>query len=640
CGPMADPSTVPQMPQRLSPTSESPLRTGRQSSLWRLLAPWGRPTAPVETPAGIEASLTRDRSTSYNTLNLPPPQALRSSASSMRASVDVAGGGTSLPHPRNPALHSTDGQPFIILDKRDHHLALSRYHQVLRSAEAYRWQWANLGQAAYEFGHALENLARSPGAGDDAAPGLLSASGLHYVLANQYALQSHTIHSQFEEPFRERMEQFATAAQQNEHQHDQKVTNLCETIRRTEDEYVLKAHQGARRLGQFRQGLQKLSAQLDQLDQLKQDYATQTQQAENDMAVVLLNQTSTVIRALVDICDRVSEKAVSDPQLEAMLSRCPDPFNVYATHDTSQELFSVLKPLAMDALVGSVRSSYLANHDTGAANLGTTAGPRNIRTAKQATASHSSSNVPLSNPSQADLSSDQAETSQFNAAQPATEPNTPSVHTGLDTSFPAARLQDLKVAMTFESGEDPHPGEPTDGINDHASTGHNNSTSHDPSSAVNDSFLGTTPYADSATHSPPLAAAGYNSRGPPLSSNRASSPETSPQPTKSEATSAMFAPPMTTEFHFGTDWADHPPVSHPSSSSFTEVYFSNTVPTDLLAAQNSTFPTQGFITHRPILQACDHASDAGSPVPTAASPTDANTSTKSPTQWFGIPPTK
>ncbi|KAJ1980461.1 hypothetical protein H4R35_001124 [Dimargaris xerosporica] len=437
---MADPSAVPQMPQRLGPTIEPPRRTGRQSSLWRFLAPWGRPMTSVETHPGAEASPARDRSTSYNTLNLPPTQALRSSASSMRASIDVAGGGASLPHPRNAALHSTDGQPFIILDKRDHHLALSRYHQVLRSAEAYRWQWANLGQAAYEFGHALENLARSPGAGDDAAPGLLSASGLHYVLANQYALQSQTIHTQFEEALRERMEQFASVAQQSEHEYDQNVTNLCETIRRTEDEYVLRAHQGARRLGQFRQGLQELSAQLDQLDQLKQDYAAQTQQAENDMAVILLNQTSTVIRALVDICDRVSEKAVTDPQLEAMLTRCPDPFNVYATHDTSQELFSVLKPLAMDALVGSVRSAYLPNLDTGTTNLSNAAGSRNTRTAKQMTASYSGPDVPPTNPPQADHPSSLAEDSQSDAAQSAAEPDTPSNHVRPDMSFSVACL--------------------------------------------------------------------------------------------------------------------------------------------------------------------------------------------------------
>ncbi|RKP39429.1 hypothetical protein BJ085DRAFT_12725, partial [Dimargaris cristalligena] len=245
-----------------------------------------------------------------------------------------------------------------IMDKKDYSTAIARYHAVLVSAANYRVQCSNLGHAAYEFGHALENLARSPGAGD-AASGLSSTSGLHYIVANQYALLSNTIFSQFEDPLRESLETFSTSAIEKEKEHDQKVAALSETIQHTENEYVLGAQRGGRELGQFRQALQELTGQLDRLEQLKHDYVADSLQSEQTMANAVLQQASVTIRALTDICDRVSHKAVTDPQLEALLSHCPDPFQVYETTDSSREIFSVLQPLAMmgTSSGGSLRGS-------------------------------------------------------------------------------------------------------------------------------------------------------------------------------------------------------------------------------------------------------------------------------------------
>ncbi|KAJ1926425.1 hypothetical protein IWQ60_003805 [Tieghemiomyces parasiticus] len=341
-----------------------PGRPRTVSSLWQRLAPWSY-SQPISLAAPAGPSRTqsvgtvgRDRSCSHNTIGFgmtsplphpatpgPPAYFPRSSASSVRhAPLDLPS--SPLPPTSTSSSHAAAGTPFIIMAKKDSRSALLRHYGVLAAAENYRVQCANLGQASYEFGSALESLARSPGAGDTAA-GLSSASGLHYMMANQYALLSKTVYTSFETPVREALDDFAHTAQTKEREHDQQVDELSQTIKQTEQAYVLNAQQGARELTQFRRALQQLTAQLDELEQLKQTYAREALDDEQTVATTVLTQTSVTIRALTDICDRLSSKALTDPQLEAMVGNCPDPFNAYETADTSKELFSVLPPLAM-----------------------------------------------------------------------------------------------------------------------------------------------------------------------------------------------------------------------------------------------------------------------------------------------------
>ncbi|KAJ1961120.1 hypothetical protein IWQ62_003977 [Dispira parvispora] len=354
----------PTFSQQSSPPTSSPLSSSsrRPSSLWGKLAPWShhpttrtKPTegnseplasgsfgyAPLAAATATPITATsRQRNASQFSAALPIPR--QSTSSSCRApSVDMPGG---------------QGQPFIIVDRKEYGTALSTYQQVLTAAENYRMQSAKLGQAAVDFGQALEQLARSHGT-SDAATGLQSASGVHYILANQYALLSTMLHAQLEVPLQQALDNFTQAAQESEQAHDVKVSELSAVIQSTEENYVLRAHQGGRELGQFRQALQQLTTQLDHLEQLKQDYATDTQARENGMASTILRLTSTGLRALVDICDRISQKVLSDPQLEPAVAECPDPFQVYETEDTSQQLFSVLQPLSMGNLSHSLRDS-------------------------------------------------------------------------------------------------------------------------------------------------------------------------------------------------------------------------------------------------------------------------------------------
>lgn len=67
---------------------------------------------------------------------------------------------------------------------------------------------------------------------------------------------------------------------------------------------------------QFRKALQDLTQQVDEVDRIKTDYHQHILDIERKNHHFLLSKVATVVRAQVDIYERISNKGLADPMLE------------------------------------------------------------------------------------------------------------------------------------------------------------------------------------------------------------------------------------------------------------------------------------------------------------------------------------
>ncbi|CAG8514355.1 24549_t:CDS:2 [Dentiscutata erythropus] len=235
-------------------------------------------------------------------------------------------------------------EPTIILSRNDIRASFEAYEQLLSSAKIYRNQMIALAQAAAGFGQSLERLARCKGA-FDAGPALQAAAGLHYLMSNHQQLLSDAFYKKFEIPLLENLDVHKATILANEECYDKSLAEMSKRIKETEAENLRSGRKRQRDLSQFRRALQDLTRQVEELDRLKTDYYRQTLDTEQNNLNYILSKVSTVIRAEVDIYERISSKGIADPILEGMIKQGPDPFCAYPNAEESSEIFTALPPI-------------------------------------------------------------------------------------------------------------------------------------------------------------------------------------------------------------------------------------------------------------------------------------------------------
>ncbi|KAF9572924.1 hypothetical protein EC968_009230 [Mortierella alpina] len=104
---------------------------------------------------------------------------------------------------------------------------------------------------------------------------------------------------------------------------------------------------------QFRQALTTLTMQVDELERIKLGYYFGTLESEQSNLQLILQKTSTVVRAEVDIYERIAQKGLNDLILEPMTTQGPDPYCTYPTTDEFSSIFSILPPTPIIPTSGS-----------------------------------------------------------------------------------------------------------------------------------------------------------------------------------------------------------------------------------------------------------------------------------------------
>ncbi|KAM0342809.1 hypothetical protein ACHAPU_009173 [Fusarium lateritium] len=279
-----------------------------------------------------------------------------------------------------------------VLTKADLELSQQSYSDLLSSAKGYRLALAALSTAASTFGSALEACARLKEAraepigpsgaanmaasfnakGSCTADMLMSASGVHHLVANHQQILSETVYRSFEVPLLHDLDKWQTVIDDEEETYKQNIKAQSREIKRLEKEGMKLHKQRRRDVGRFRAHLVDLTTKLDGLTTLHADHARTLLRESQETSGRIVEASCSLVRAEVDIFESLARKGWSGGGLDDLLEKGQD---LFATEDDganlgnggsgdTPKLFSILPPKSILADTGSEQSRSHARGDS------------------------------------------------------------------------------------------------------------------------------------------------------------------------------------------------------------------------------------------------------------------------------------
>ncbi|KAH7037145.1 uncharacterized protein B0I36DRAFT_345307 [Microdochium trichocladiopsis] len=301
-----------------------------------------------------------------------------------------------------------------VLTKADLEQSQIAYSDLIATAKAYRVALASLSTASSAFGCALEACARLKEARADTlsssghghilpmtnsytanggrlqssgactADLLLSASGVHHLIANHQQILSETVYRSFEVPLLDELDKWRREMADEDQSYQNEVAARAKEIRRLEKE-GLKLHKQRRRdLGKFREHLVDLTSKLDGLTTLQGEHSRTLLSESQVTSSRILDASCSLVRAEVEIFESLARKGWNGGGLDDLLEKGRDLFaneddalgasaGVLAAHaggqgitstgtgaaDGGAKLFSILPPKSIlaDSSGGGVENS-------------------------------------------------------------------------------------------------------------------------------------------------------------------------------------------------------------------------------------------------------------------------------------------
>ncbi|SPN99854.1 related to IVY1 - phospholipid-binding protein [Cephalotrichum gorgonifer] len=333
------------------------------------------------------ATSRRDRSPSPSPSQLPPVPGSPSYSVASTANP-LSQFNLPLPPPPQPS--------HAVLTKADLDQSQHAYSELVATAKSYRVALAALSTAASSFGSALESCARlkearaeaiGPAAsaplstsfttkgGSCTADVLMSASGVHHLIANHHQILSETVYRNFEVPLLHELDKWQREVDDEEETYQRAVRAQSKEIRRLEKE-GLKLHKQRRRdVARFRAHLVQLTTKLDGLTTLHADHSRTLLRDSQETSAKILDASCSLVRAEVDIFEGLARKGWTGGGLDELLEKGVDLFapddvpgqGGGAPGSESAKLFSILPPKSILADSSSdsarARSETLADPD-------------------------------------------------------------------------------------------------------------------------------------------------------------------------------------------------------------------------------------------------------------------------------------
>ncbi|GAB0137099.1 hypothetical protein EsDP_00005382 [Epichloe bromicola] len=295
-----------------------------------------------------------------------------------------------------------------VLTKSDLEASQQAYSDLLATAKTYRLALANLSNAASQFGSALEACARlkeacaepisgphAPGTtsmtasftnprGACTADTLLSASGVHHLVANHQQILCETVYRSFEVPLLHELDKWQTVIDDEEETYQAKIKAQSKEVKRLEKE-GLKLHKQRRRdVARFRAHLVELTSKLDGLTTLHADHSRTLLRESQDTSGRIVDASCSLVRAEVDIFESLARKGWTGGGLDDLLEKGTDLFateedsvgvggsssgagaaGVNGVGESSTKLFSILPPKSILADSASEGGSARPAHTRG-----------------------------------------------------------------------------------------------------------------------------------------------------------------------------------------------------------------------------------------------------------------------------------
>jgi len=256
-----------------------------------------------------------------------------------------------------PSITSANNmnRPPVYIRRSDLVASLKAYEKLLSVSKAYTSTMLAMSKASSDLAHTLEECSRVKGAHMCGAT-FQAASGLHYLKSNYEQVLCDTFWKEFSIPLLSRLDAYKSAVHERQVIHENAVSEKSRLLKEIERRNQRQGKRHERDLSSFRQMLSELQAQVDELDTLKLQHYTDVLESEEQNWEYLASKVALLVRTQVEIADRLSSKATSDPVLDSMSTTVPDPFHSYGPPKREDELFTILQPsglassgLAMDS---------------------------------------------------------------------------------------------------------------------------------------------------------------------------------------------------------------------------------------------------------------------------------------------------
>ncbi|KAK6599503.1 phospholipid-binding protein, partial [Botrytis cinerea] len=252
--------------------------------------------------------------------------------------------------------------PHAVLTKADLELSQIAYSELISTAKSYRLALAELSSSASAFGSALEACARLKEARSEALapPGgslsnsftakgnctgdnLMSASGVHQLIANHQQILSECVYRSFELPLLHELDNWGRHIEEEEVSYRKEVKNKSKEIQKMEKEGLRLHKQRKRDVRGFRGHLVELTTRLDGLTTLHGEHSRALLRDCQDVSTKVVEASSSLVRAEVEIFEALARKGWTGGGLEDLLE-----------HDSSgspSKIFSILpqKSILVDA---------------------------------------------------------------------------------------------------------------------------------------------------------------------------------------------------------------------------------------------------------------------------------------------------
>lgn len=209
-------------------------------------------------------------------------------------------------------------------------------HDVKQTKEAMN----SLHETANEFQHALslvascsskmasefENFAKLKGCNDDTAENFMNASGLFHLLGNHELIMSQFVNNLLIESVKDMTDEFQFKSKSLENKFNSKRKEESLKLKIQEKFNNDFSRRNVRNLISYRESLNNLQNQLDQLELLKYDYYNDSYQLVESTCNNVLKNVASITRAQIEISENIARKGWSGGGLDGLLIDADDPF--------------------------------------------------------------------------------------------------------------------------------------------------------------------------------------------------------------------------------------------------------------------------------------------------------------------------
>ncbi|WFC97429.1 hypothetical protein MYAM1_000142 [Malassezia yamatoensis] len=245
--------------------------------------------------------------------------------------------------------------PDVYIRRADIEGSIQAYEQLLQASKAYTSTMLAMSKASSDLAQAMEDCSHVKGA-HGCGPALQAACGLHYLKSNYEQVLCDTFWKEFSIPLLSQLDVYRSTVHERQMLHERAIAEKSQMLKQIEKKYQKENKRRTRDLNSFRLMLSELQEKVNDLEEIKTQHYSDALEYEEQTWDFVSSKVALLVRAQVEIAERLSSKASSDPVLESVAAAIPDPFNTYGPPKKEDEIFSILQAASASGLAAKVQA--------------------------------------------------------------------------------------------------------------------------------------------------------------------------------------------------------------------------------------------------------------------------------------------